>query len=56
MSTDRPQRDHPDLGLDPAADNTEDMRTAPVIPGVRAPGERRSDYPSLNRSRTNDKH
>lgn len=48
----RPQEGHADLGLRDGDDNTEDMRTAPVIPGVRAPGERRSDYPSENRSQS----
>ncbi len=32
----RPQEDHADLGL-VEDDNTEDMRTAPVNPGVVAP-------------------
>lgn len=48
------QESHPDLGLDPAADLTEDMRMAPVIPGARTPGEGHSDYPSENRSHHHD--
>lgn len=38
------------MGLDPAADNTEDMRMAPVIPGASTPGEGHSDHLSENRS------
>ena len=37
----RPQEDHADLGLIPDSDHTEDLRTAPVNPGVPAPGEGR---------------
>lgn len=52
----RPQHDHPDLGLDPSADKTEDMRMAPESPGASTPGEGHSDYPSHNRSQNHDNH
>lgn len=34
---DYPQESHPDLGLWPDSDHTEDMRTAPVSPVLPAP-------------------
>lgn len=46
----RPQESHADLGLRDGDDDTEDMRTAPVVPGARTPGEGRSGHPSENRS------
>lgn len=41
-----PQADHADLGLIPDSDHTEDMRTAPVIPGAPTPGGSRRN-PSI---------
>lgn len=35
-----------DLGLDPRSDRTEEMRTAPAVSGVGAPGRGRSEHPS----------
>lgn len=46
-----PQESHADLGLDPDADHTEDMRTAPVNPGVDAPAGAALTHQSAEESR-----
>lgn len=35
-----------DLGLDPSADNTPEMRSTPADSGVSAPGRSRSEQPN----------